>query len=222
MADEVQTVRLAKWLELSQYDMVINHRPGREYGNADYLSRPEQLCVRPLGKLNDLPCGGSTTCSRAEEKWSEFLEEVGCVIPLPTYKKGNTLRVMKINHLRQLVVPNWCSEFNIREMVTLKKKDQDLSLVIAWLTTNKLVSRREVTISSPSSKHFWQIRAKLSIQNDMVMLEGINGPVLVVPDQMKQTIMEACHGSATAGHQGDTKIILQTEKEFSLVCNDIC
>ena len=32
---------------------------------------------------------------------------------------------------------------------------------------------------------------------DILMLEDMNGPVLVVPEQMKQPIMEACHESIT-------------------------
>ncbi|GFS04565.1 Pol polyprotein [Elysia marginata] len=55
--------QLARWLEeLSQFDMVIEHRAGRHHANADSLSR------RPVGtfcgnyngqaNLQDLPCGG--------------------------------------------------------------------------------------------------------------------------------------------------------------------
>ena len=136
------------------------------------------------------------------------------MIPLSSTKKGNHPDIRKINIIKQLAVPNWCLELNSREMVKLQERDQDLSLVRAWLTKDKQVLQREVAMSSAGSKHFWQIRAKLSIKNDILMLEGMNGPVLVVPEQMKHSIMEACHGSVTAGHLGATKMVSNLRKSF--------
>ncbi|KAH3808448.1 hypothetical protein DPMN_136804 [Dreissena polymorpha] len=49
--------------ELSQYHMVVKHRPGAKHGNADGLSRvPDSLTFCPSHvagvKPRDLPCGG--------------------------------------------------------------------------------------------------------------------------------------------------------------------
>ena len=79
--------QLARWLEeLSQYHMVIQHRPGRRHCNADALSR---LPVPPGGcgtrlevHPSDLPCGGCPKCTKAHDNWNAFAEEVDDVGPL--------------------------------------------------------------------------------------------------------------------------------------------
>ena len=65
--------QLARWLEeLSQYWMVIRHRPGVKHQNADWLSRLSddstcqeyRHCVQPA----ELPCGGCNHCQKKHQK----------------------------------------------------------------------------------------------------------------------------------------------------------
>lgn len=79
--------QLARWLEeLSQFDMEIQHRPGKKHANADALSRipgGEPCSEFSLWvKLQDLPCGGCPYCTRAHSNWSGFDKEVDDVVPL--------------------------------------------------------------------------------------------------------------------------------------------
>lgn len=37
----------ARWLE--EYDITVIHRPGKDHGNADFLSRPVSFCARDRG-----------------------------------------------------------------------------------------------------------------------------------------------------------------------------
>ena len=84
--------QLARWLEeLSQYDMVLVYRPGKQHVNADALSRlsderndcPE---YRPGRDISTLPCSRfgeeCRYCRRAHDQWTRFEEEVDDVIPL--------------------------------------------------------------------------------------------------------------------------------------------
>ncbi|XP_077869142.1 uncharacterized protein LOC144360123 [Saccoglossus kowalevskii] len=62
--------QLARWLEeLSQYDMTVEHRPGKKHLNTDALSRiPNDMGCEEYrhGKLlRDLPCGGCKYCSQS-------------------------------------------------------------------------------------------------------------------------------------------------------------
>ena len=58
--------QLARWLEeLSQYHMVIQHRPGRRHCNAD---APSRLLVPPGGCC--------PKCTKAHDNWNAFAEEV--------------------------------------------------------------------------------------------------------------------------------------------------
>ena len=95
---QVPQDQLAHWLEeLSQYHMVIQHRPGRRHCNADALSR---LPVLPGGcgtrlevHPSDLPCGGCPKCKKAHESWSAFAEEVDDVGLCPSRAVGHTARI---------------------------------------------------------------------------------------------------------------------------------
>lgn len=70
--------QLARWLEeLSQYNMIIQHRSGIKHQNADALSRiPDSIpsCneYRPNVSLSALPCGGCPFCTRARKHWETF------------------------------------------------------------------------------------------------------------------------------------------------------
>ena len=94
--------QLARWLEeLSQYDMVLTYRPGKQHTNADALSRmpqSEQPCYeyRPGRSLKSLPCFREGQeckhCRRVHEHWSRFEEDVDNVVPLAV-KPVSSLRV---------------------------------------------------------------------------------------------------------------------------------
>ena len=82
--------QMARWIELlSQFDFKIEHRPGKNHGNCDSLSRvpcdPECKCYDGQAILEELPCGGCETCQRKHKSWSTFME-VDNVIPLKSVK----------------------------------------------------------------------------------------------------------------------------------------
>ena len=85
--------QLTRWLEeLGEYDMKVEHRPGRKHRNADALSRipgSDFLCENyRLGNLpDDLPCGGCSYCQKAHENWSHFVDVVDDIIPLAAKAK---------------------------------------------------------------------------------------------------------------------------------------
>ena len=82
--------QLARWLEeLSQYDMVVQHRAGKKHENADSLSRvvyedQKGYCTNFRLGVNpeELPCGGCKKCAKAHQTWSRFTEEVEDVVSL--------------------------------------------------------------------------------------------------------------------------------------------
>ncbi|VDI71144.1 Hypothetical predicted protein [Mytilus galloprovincialis] len=85
--------QLARWLEeLSQYDLVIKHRPGKQHIDADVLSRlPDRLKECPHYTadtiLASLPCKGCNYCQRAHQSWAQFLCDVDEAVPLARKRK---------------------------------------------------------------------------------------------------------------------------------------
>jgi transposase InsO family protein len=81
--------QLARWMEeLSQYTIIIQHRAGKNHGNADALSRiPEGVVCRAYRagvRLRELPCGGCDYCTRADKQWGSFTCDVDDAVPLAT------------------------------------------------------------------------------------------------------------------------------------------
>ena len=79
--------QLARWMEeLSQYNMIVEHRKGHQHTNADALSRisekPKCNSYRPQVKLSDLPCLGCPYCTKAHTQWDRFHENVDDAVPL--------------------------------------------------------------------------------------------------------------------------------------------
>ena len=80
--------QLACWMEeLSQYDMHLEHRPGKKHGDADALSRRPLESVyceeyRAGVRLENLPCGGCSHCAKAHRTWANLGEVVDYVVPL--------------------------------------------------------------------------------------------------------------------------------------------
>ncbi len=73
--------------ELSQYNMILKHRPGIKHCNADALSRkPDEYveCNTYIAGVQprDLPCGGCKYCGRADSQWGNFTRVVDDAVPL--------------------------------------------------------------------------------------------------------------------------------------------
>ena len=80
--------QLARWIEeLSQYHILLKHRPGKYHTNADVVSRkpePDDYCNAYTANiaLENLPCGGCDYCRRADENWGSFIRDVDEAVPL--------------------------------------------------------------------------------------------------------------------------------------------
>ena len=125
--------QLARWLEeLSQYNMVIVHRPGKKHTNADGLSRiPDEEetcnCYHAGSTLDTLPCGGCRYCKRAHEQWSRFEDDVDDVVPL-------AVRVLEQTETNPTY---WGPSLSKTELRSAQLEDPDLLKIITWLESNQ-------------------------------------------------------------------------------------
>jgi len=115
--------QLARWLEeLSQYDIIIQHRSGKKHKNADALSRiPDQLnpCFnyRAGVDVSTLPCGGCKFCQRAQEQWATFEEEIDYVTPL-------VIRRIETHEFSTNSV--WVEKIPIENIAKLQRQDKNI------------------------------------------------------------------------------------------------
>ena len=216
--------QLARWLEeLSQYDMVIQHRAGKLHTNADGLSRrPDDLdscnCYYAGADIKLLPCGGCSYCTRAQKVWSSFEDDVDYVVPLSVRSVSEQEEDLDETNLDSLVNCNWISESEITNMGAEQRKDQELNRLIVWLEDKKEPEEHELYLCSPSIKHLWNCKHQLVLKDGILCYKWLD-PVhsrllLVVPRSLRHKILENCHDTKLSGHFGQAKTIERLKQNY--------
>ena len=160
--------QLARWLEeLSQYWMVIHHRPGSKHINADALSRmgEDNSCkeYRHAVQPQDLPCGGCNYCLKRHSEWSRFIECVDEAVPL-THLAHTVQQITK-----KPAVMSWMSGYTWDDIRNYQRQDEDLTLIIEWLENNKQPTEDILFLSSPVTKHYWITRELFFLEESGVL-----------------------------------------------------
>ncbi|MCG8112852.1 MAG: RNase H-like domain-containing protein [Candidatus Thiodiazotropha taylori] len=109
--------QIARWIEvLSHFDYKLEHRNGARHGNADGLSRiscdPEACqCYDGITVLENLPCGGCSSCRKKHEEWS-ILADIDDVKPLMTKRVDlqGAFCAFRLLVLQFLCLANTCGE----------------------------------------------------------------------------------------------------------------
>ena len=242
--------QIARWLEeLSQYDMIVTHRPGKKHLNADCMSRrphPEMGCRDfKLGvKLEDLPCKGCHYCAKAHEDWDEFVTKVDDVVPLAQSARSKR----ELRQLRKIVLTDQtpeCSEISVSsiELVTSsdgceffipsvneitevketdmvdwakeQRDDRDLTIILKYFQNGKEPTEAELFLESPSSKYMWIDKENFCLQQGVLYRKKKDGGFQrVVPQSLKQKILEVHHDLPSAGHQGPERTKLKIIDKF--------
>jgi transposase InsO family protein len=197
--------QIARWLEeLSQYNMVIEHRAGKKHANADALSRLPETPACPEFRLGEsvkgLPCGGCHYCQRAEANWGPFVREVDDVVALSGPKAAKVVTAVEQSPPAELSV--W--DFNNSRYELALFADNDLSILLNWIKTQQSPSQSEIFLASPAAKFYW-------INRDNVLYKGgclwwqcpkTDELRLILPESMQKEAMKLNHDLPLAGHQG--------------------
>ena len=155
---------LARWLEeLSQYDMVIQHCPGKKHGNADGLSRiPDDTefcnCYEAGVSPSSLPCGGCAFCTKVHSQWSRFESDVDDIIPLSIRSASvaeplNPSDILSPEFLGQEETDtNWLPQYSAEELQKAQLNDPDLAKILNWLESKETPPINELYLCSPTIK----------------------------------------------------------------------
>ena len=204
------TGQLGRWMEeLSQYDMIIQHRPGRLHGNADALSRipvGEEYCrCYEAGKrLESLPCGGCNYCQRLHHQWARFDDEVDNVIPL-------AVRSLEVSDSSE---SSGCglmlSGYTPGELRDAQLKDPALQPLILWLERQEEPDEGELMIQGMETKQLWNSREQLRLTDGVLRYDWVEGSgtvsqKLVVPHELRVEIVKMAHDGTIGGHWGRAK-----------------
>ena len=150
---------------MSQFHLTVLHRPGIKHGNGDGLSRiPDEYdfcdCYRAGSELSTLPCGGCRYCSRAQQQWSRFDEDVDYVVPLtvkPATVKSTVGRTA------------WITGYSYDQLVESQRLDLCLGKLITWLSTGEEPMQKDLFLCSPTVKYFFNCKKQLVCQNGLLL-----------------------------------------------------
>ena len=216
--------QLSRWLEeLSAYDMRIIHRPGKEHGNADGMSRiPGTADCFTDSQLNpsQLPCAsmGCSYCSRNHQKWERFTDEVDYVVPLSVRAISTGEASLEIDEKRTSSdkgnAGRWLLHYSFLDVEDKQRSDTDLADIRRWLVHGITPSESELAILSPAAKHWWLFRDQLSTVRGVLYFTPRGEQcqkVIVAPKDLQNFILENCHDSPTAGHMGIIKTLMNVK-----------
>ena len=213
--------QLARWLEeLATYDMTILHRPGKDHGNADGLSRiPSRSSCdcpsRPI-EVENLPCAEGdqvcSYCSKAQERWERFKEDVDYVVPLSVREiQAPVTAPLAIDTNATVTgkdkVETWLTEYSFEDIGRMQAEDPDLKDILEWTSQQKQPLEHEVAILSPAAKSWWILRKQLNIVRGVLYHEEEAKKVLIAPRKLQKFLLENCHDAPGCGHMGILKTL---------------
>nr|XP_054764688.1 uncharacterized protein LOC129271338 [Lytechinus pictus] len=220
------TGQLSRWLEeLGQYNMKIEHRPGRRHSNADSLSRipdTESVCegYEHGVRLQDLPCGGCSYCTKRHKEWAHFVDCVDDVVPLSQSQRVSNVAVEEtfpVTHMEILF--NKANSFEIRSISVdptevaeeppsdnLVKQEQEKNQVLVplreWLTNKKELVEGTLFLLPPEGKFLWTNRELFYFKEGVIWMKKDVGDVIVIPESLRHDIIRLNHDPPSAGHAG--------------------
>ena len=217
--------QLARWLEeLGTYDMDIQHRSGRQHGNADALSRR--------------PCGTCKHCDSAERKGNlvegdadscERSRVAGLtVIPGTTsyaVQTGTSLMSAEpttpggkpSSGAKPTAAVPWSNQKLREEQLA----DKELRPLIEWKEEGRERPKwPDVSPENPGVKLYWAQWDRLHLKDGVLYRrwESHCGKEvtwqLVVPATLRADILQQLHNSKTAGHLGTNKTLAKVRGLF--------
>ena len=212
--------QLARWIEeLSQIDMRILHRQGRKHSNADALSRiPDLLelcdCYRAGTDLKNLKCGGCPYCTIAHHQWSRFDEEVDDVVPLSFRTPTVAIQMLQLDH--------WLpAGYTADQIVTAQRDDANLELLLEFLESGEEPTEYFLMFASAETKAYWLNKEQFILRDGVLFYRYVSDDPfepetykLVVPESLRQDILELAHDVPTSGHLGITKTLAKLKCNF--------
>ena len=118
-----------------------------------------------------------------------------------------------------LTFPNWLPEYTSMELRQMLEEDNDIPPIIQWLETGEDPSLATLRLSSPATQLLWLGQFCLEFHNDILYykyLDRIDKELcLIVPEKLKNEILQHCNDDRVAGHLRKDKTI-QRIKQYCI------
>ena len=185
--------QVARWIEtLSTFTFEIEHRPGKQHGNADDLSR------RPCKQ-----CG-------QEDVVPVHLVLSEDVAEMPT-------RTIQTSLETESWIDGWCHE----TLRANQQEDPDIGKILKMKEESPHKPQwKAVSSENEAVKAYWFLWTQLYIKNGVLykLWEEETSPTghwqLVLPIMMREQVMEMLHNHKSAGHLGQHKTLARVRMRF--------
>ena len=195
---------MARWLEfLNTYNFEVQHRPGKQHGNADGLSRR--------------PCVDCTYCTRQGQKELESTQNES-----NEYYKRVQKNLIKNNSDKDDEIT--CVWFN-HKTEEQKAEAQSRDSVLSHL--HKLKNEHgekptwsEMALENVQLKKYWSQWDRIVLKNGVLNRKWIHSTTeenimqLIIPNEWKQEILEMLHDDIQSGHLGIHKTTARVQNRF--------
>jgi len=100
----------------------------------------------------------------------------------------------------------------------MQEEDSDISPIIQWLETGEDPSLATLRLSSPATRFLWLGQICLEFHNNILYYKYLDRidkeQCLIVPEKLKNEILQHCHDDKVAGHLGKDKTIQRIKQYF--------
>ena len=198
---------VTRWQErLSQFNFSVEHRPGKNHGNADSLSR------RPCAECGVGPHPPEEECDPKAFRINAVLE-VGVDKKSAPKRRKIRKRRKTVEPPATLPVPDGESVFWSPELICQHQaEDPVFKHVLAWFGKGGKPSWEEISTEKAVLKYWWARFSALRISPDTKVLEmswispsGIQRWRVLVPISLRKSLLREWHDSLQGGHLGSNK-----------------
>lgn len=98
-------------------------------------------CYHAGAKLESLPCGGCSFCSRDCQQWDRFSEEFDDVVPLALITKNpefsdNVETMLAVDAKTEDIKINWGETRSKEDISRFQHEDGDFSVLFQWIESS--------------------------------------------------------------------------------------
>ena len=169
-----------RWIRvLSTYDFEIQHRPGKQHGNADGLSRR--------------PCQECRHCEQQEFKEQsadqEGLDHGICAVTSKPIERTD----------------RWCEPWSMEQIRAWQAEDSDIALALMWKQASRKPAWKDVKKESVVARTYWSMLERLCVLDRILYRSPdpnskFSAPRLVPPRAIREQIFIFSHASRTGSH----------------------
>jgi hypothetical protein len=202
--------QMARWLEvLAAYDLEIIHRPGRQHGNADGLSRR--------------PCFPCDYCTRQEQKDAHVEDTCTCQPPITGavyHIRANAAPTKQTPPEDSELASQWIQRKTPRELRDQQKTYPALSTLMDMKENGERPAWSDISAQSVTVKSYWSKWDVIHLREGVLYKQWSNPKgnqctwQLMVPSCLQREIWEMLHQEPGAGHLGMTRTCARVQARF--------